>query len=85
MQTCLSIKCLLLTLAFLVLSGLRALKVLNLGVSDVSDAVLVHLKGGSCPFIIFDFYLYFALVSESFPFSTSTGRAWVSYKDGFVL
>ncbi|KVI06054.1 Leucine-rich repeat, cysteine-containing subtype [Cynara cardunculus var. scolymus] len=29
-------------------SRLKALKVLNLGFNDVSDAVLVHLNGGSC-------------------------------------
>lgn len=39
-------------------SGLKALRVLNLGFNDISDAVLIHLKGASCPFFIFyHFYL----------------------------
>ncbi|KAJ0895421.1 putative leucine-rich repeat domain superfamily [Helianthus annuus] len=33
--------------------GLKGLKSLNLGFNDISDDVLVHLKGASYPFIIF--------------------------------
>ncbi|KAJ0755392.1 putative leucine-rich repeat domain superfamily [Helianthus annuus] len=34
-------------------SRLKGLKSLNLGFNDISDDVLVHLKGASYPFIIF--------------------------------